>query len=27
MHAFAIEKIFPRLGHVRSTSQILDMLS
>ena len=26
-HGFAIENIFPRLGHVRSTAQILDALS
>jgi nicotinamidase-related amidase len=25
-HAFAVENIFPRLGRVRSTAQILDML-
>ena len=25
-HAFAIENIFPRLGRVRSTAQVLDML-
>jgi nicotinamidase-related amidase len=25
-HAFAIENIFPRLGRVRSTAQILDLL-
>jgi nicotinamidase-related amidase len=25
-HAFAVENIFPRLGHVRSTAQILDAL-
>lgn len=26
-HAFAIKNIFPRLGRVRSTAQVLDMLS
>jgi len=26
-HAFAVSNIFPRLGRVRSTAQILDMLS
>ncbi len=27
MHHFAVKNIFPRLGRVRSTAQILDMLS